>query len=175
MPEERFTRDGSPHTPFDEDSTKADFETDSLRPHLSTNDRPRHIINSRRVQLWGSITLVGLVLLLNVALLVIARLPSRPHNSEIARLYSGTCATSNSLTTVLHLLINIFSTLMITGSTVFMQQLGSPTRAQLDRAHAQGKRLHIGVVSFRNLKSLPIWRGLCWLLLGLTAIPLHLL
>jgi len=52
--------------------------------------------------------------------------------------------------------------------------LTSPTREEVDIAHAEKRLLQIGVPSMRNLKAMGRDRVLLWLGLGLSAMPLHL-
>ncbi|KAK0726745.1 hypothetical protein B0T26DRAFT_671509 [Lasiosphaeria miniovina] len=56
-----------------------------------------------------------------------------------------------------------------------MKCLSSPTRSEVDRAHARGKWLEIGVPSTRNIGSISLIRGLLWFLLLLSSLPLHFL
>lgn len=56
-----------------------------------------------------------------------------------------------------------------------MQCLAAPTRKEIDRFHAQGKYLDIGVPSVRNLRAIPRSKVLLWWALGLSSIPLHLM
>lgn len=60
------------------------------------------------------------------------------------------CSKISLLNTFLHLLLNIASSLIIASSNFFMQVLNSPTRAEVDQAHARKRWLEIGVPSFRN-------------------------
>lgn len=56
-----------------------------------------------------------------------------------------------------------------------MQCLSAPTRKEVDKAHAKGKWLDIGVPSVRNLTNIAKPRVGMWLGLGLTSLPLHLM
>lgn len=56
-----------------------------------------------------------------------------------------------------------------------MQCLSSPTRNEIDNAHAQGVWLDVGVPSLRNLRRLSTTRVVLWYLLAISSIPLHLL
>jgi hypothetical protein len=56
-----------------------------------------------------------------------------------------------------------------------MQVLVSPTRADIDRQHAKLQWLDIGVISWKNLLSLPRFRVVSWALLMISSIPIHLL
>lgn len=72
------------------------------------------------------------------------------------------------------LAINILSSLLLGASNNCAQLLSSPTRHDIDKAHAKGKWLDIGVPSVRNLGHISGWRVLLWALLFLSSIPLHL-
>ena len=92
-----------------------------------------------------------------------------------AVLYEGSCETTKNLNIGVHLIINIFSSAILSGSNYTMQCLSSPTRSEVDNAHARGTWLDIGVPSIRNLRSIAKRRLWIWLLLGVSSIPLHLL
>jgi hypothetical protein len=76
----------------------------------------------------------------------------------------------------MHLVINILSTLMLGASNYCMQCLASPSRAQVDEAHAKRIWVRIGVPNIWNLLSRQ--RGkrqvLGWILL-VTSAPIHLM
>jgi hypothetical protein len=54
-----------------------------------------------------------------------------------------------------------------------MQTVSAPMREDLDKAHARGKWLDIGIPSVRNLLCIEKKRVLIWLCLGLSSVPLH--
>ncbi|KAG8526565.1 uncharacterized protein KY384_008766 [Bacidia gigantensis] len=56
-----------------------------------------------------------------------------------------------------------------------MQYLSSPTRKELDRAHAAGKWLDIGAPTLKNLLFIKPRRSMTWLSLALSSIPLAIL
>ncbi|KAF2108210.1 hypothetical protein BDV96DRAFT_285358 [Lophiotrema nucula] len=74
----------------------------------------------------------------------------------------------------IHLLINALSTILLAASNYTMQVLSSPTRGDLDKAHRSGKWFDIGVLSSRNLSTIPGRRLLLCIVLGFSSIPLHL-
>ncbi|EEU37939.1 uncharacterized protein NECHADRAFT_88281 [Fusarium vanettenii 77-13-4] len=90
-------------------------------------------------------------------------------------IYEGPCTTSKKLNVVLHLLINIFSCVLLSASSYGMQCLSAPTRAEVDRAHAREEWMDIGVLSVRNLGKVSCKRTFFWVLLGIFSVPLHLL
>lgn len=125
--------------------------------------------------LFGSIA-SGLVLCCNIALLVVGYTRSGGFDeSGIADLMRGSERTISRWNTVLHLFINMLSSVLLASSNYTMQVLSSPTRSELDRAHARGESLDIGILSSRNLTSVNKRRALLCAMLGLSSLPLHLL
>jgi len=90
-------------------------------------------------------------------------------------LYDGDCETAGQLSTFIHLLINSLSTILLASSNYCMQCLSAPTRKEVDEAHYNGQWLNIGVLSVRNLRSIPRKRAIMWFILGVSSVPLHLL
>ncbi|KAL8848269.1 MAG: hypothetical protein Q9221_006707 [Calogaya cf. arnoldii] len=56
-----------------------------------------------------------------------------------------------------------------------MQCLGSPTREEIDRAHAKRRWLDVGVPSVRNLRNISPKRAVTWFLLAISSVPLALM
>jgi hypothetical protein len=114
----------------------ADIEYSS---ELDVRDRtlPRRESWLSRVSGWrggvlSSITISASVLLLNVILLILATTIWNPRNG-IATSYTGDCETAGRLTTVMHLFINVLSSLLLGASNYCMQRLVAPTRKRLTR------------------------------------------
>lgn len=80
-----------------------------------------------------------------------------------------------TISTAYHVLINILSTILLTSSNYAMQILCAPTRREVDRAHARGQWLEIGIMSIRNLRHIDRRRAVLWVLLAISSAPLHLL
>ena len=91
----------------------------------------------------------------------------------ISVLYTGSCARSKAYNVWLQLAINVLSSILLSANNYCMQCLNSPTREELDLAHAQRRWLHIGVPSIRNLRFIKADRIALWVFLGLSAFPLH--
>ncbi|CAM1509531.1 Fc.00g032700.m01.CDS01 [Cosmosporella sp. VM-42] len=96
------------------------------------------------------------------------------HGNGRRILFEGSCSKSRTLNTWLHVLINIFSSVLLAASNYSMQCLSAPTRADVDRAHARGEWLDIGIPSVRNLFKIPPRRTVLWWLLIFSSVPLHL-
>ena len=85
----------------------------------------------------------------------------------------GQCDYIRGANIVVHLLINVLSTILLAGSNFCMQVLSAPTRREVDAAHAKGRWLDIGVPSVRNWASVSWTSRTLWFLLGVSSIPLH--
>jgi hypothetical protein len=123
--------------------------------------------------LYGTSALAALVLVLNTIWTIIA-VTKYPFENGIRIFYNGKCTTASRIDLVLHIVINILSTLLLGASNYAMQCLNSPTRDEVDRAHKQKEWLSIGIPSFKTLPWIPTHRGILFWLLFVTAWPLHL-
>ena len=90
-------------------------------------------------------------------------------------LFKGDCDRAGNINTALHLLINVLSTVLLSSSNYCMQCLSAPTRKEVDKAHAKGEWLDIGILSTRNLWGISRKRALMWWILAISSLPLHLL
>ena len=116
----------------------------------------------------------SLVLLFNIVCAIVAAAMGETHDG-IATIFTGNCIVASRLTTGLQLHINILSSSLLGASSYCLQQLGAPTRKEIDRAHGKGKWLDVGVLSLRNLPNISKRRQVAWLLLAMSSIPLHFL
>ncbi|KAH5117022.1 hypothetical protein HBH71_117950 [Parastagonospora nodorum] len=66
------------------------------------------------------------------------------------------------------------STMLLSASNYTMQVLSSPTRNDIDKAHAKSEHLDIGVLSMRNLARIPKRRLFLFIIMALSSIPIHL-
>jgi hypothetical protein len=115
-----------------------------------------------------------LVLLCNLAIIVTGAI--KGYNEEgIADLMTGDETRISQWNTAFHVAINALSTVLLAGSNYTMQVLSSPTRDDIDKAHGKNRWLEVGVLSPRNIRTLPRKRAWLCLLLTLSSIPLHLL
>lgn len=91
-----------------------------------------------------------------------------------ATVLESDCRMVKAVSTVIHLVMNILSTLLLGASTLTMQNLCAPTRREVDKAHSNRQRLDIGIQSFRNIWFMGSWRLLLWALLACSATMIHL-
>jgi hypothetical protein len=118
-----------------------------------------------------------IVFILNLILTVYASLHERKGDGLFPEgiLSEGDCGRIKRINSALHILLNVLSTVLLSGSNYCMQCLSAPTRGEIDKAHAAQRWLDIGVLSFRNLWQIKRRRVTLWLLLGMSSFPLHLL
>jgi hypothetical protein len=93
------------------------------------------------------------VLLSNITLLSVGLAThdnTFPDMTTIAK--GGETYRTTAISTALHALINVMSTILLTTSNYAMQILCAPTRQEIDRAHARGQWLEIGIMSVHNLR-----------------------
>ncbi|KAG8676539.1 hypothetical protein FPOAC1_002544 [Fusarium poae] len=89
--------------------------------------------------------------------------------------YEGSCSKTRNMSLLIHLIINVLGSVLLSASNYGMQCLSTPTRADVDKAHAQKRWVDIGIPSFRNLREVSTRRVILWWLLVLSSLPLHLL
>lgn len=127
-----------------------------------------------RKSVTAAAILTGLVMVINTGFGVFATIKARPEYG-VGTLYTGNCDTIKQWDTGLHSVINLLSTAVLGASSFTMQCLSSPTRAEVDAAHSKRRTLDIGLPSFKNLFHVKRWKGLLWLFLCISTLPLHLL
>ncbi|KAJ5655357.1 hypothetical protein N7507_007307 [Penicillium longicatenatum] len=96
-------------------------------------------------------------------------------NGGKTTLMRGYCGKMHNLSTVMHWVINLLGTSVLSASNFGMQCLVAPTRTDIDRAHKKHSWLDIGVPSVRNLFRISSKRSFLWLCLCLSSLPFHLL
>ncbi len=116
----------------------------------------------------------GFVLLINLTFAVVAVVKFTV-NDGVGLIYTGDCSLVKRWDTALHLLINFLGTALLAASSFTMQCLSSPTRSELNGAHAKRISLEIGIASVKNLFYMRAWKGIMWALLCFSTLPLHLL
>lgn len=125
-------------------------------------------------------TFCALVFLTNLSILIWAATHKHGPSDTTLVLRTGAnaaeCAHIQNLNKWGHLLINVLSTVLLSGSNYCMQCLSAPTRADINAAHRRGKWLDVGVPSIHNLVGGGIERRrtVLWVVLGLSSLPLHL-
>lgn len=159
------------------------LDSTSLAACQDSHSTSSAVTESRKAKGWKSVILTGsitsfIVFLINLTITLAATLSKgrHPHDTDgSVVLYSGDCSTTRDIDIGIHLFINVMSTLLLSASNYGMQCLSAPVRAEVDRAHRNGKWMNIGVLSLRNLTKIHPLRTLLWAVLGFASLPLHLL
>lgn len=115
------------------------------------------------------------VCLINTILAGVTQFHFKNKWDGLVTLYQGDCNTVRRWDGIVHGLINILSTLLLSASNLTLQLMAAPTRREVDKAHSKGVWLDIGVPSFRNLLHLPMKNRIMWLLLAISSLPIHFL
>jgi hypothetical protein len=164
------------HDDFDLNSSQADNFSDSkdqtsaLAKRLSTVRRYHSRATGWKPGVINFAVCACVVLIINM---VVTIWGSAAYKRKV--LAEGKCEQIKRLNSGLHVLINILSTILLSGSNYCMQCLSAPTREEVDSAHSARKWLDVGIPSIRNLRRISRLRVVVWVLLGLSTAPLHLL
>ncbi|KIX02466.1 uncharacterized protein Z518_08407 [Rhinocladiella mackenziei CBS 650.93] len=121
-----------------------------------------------------AICAVVIVLVINIAFGIWALIHGHMH-SGVGTLSEGQCSRISDYSLYIHLLINVLSTALLGASNYAMQCLAAPDRGEVDKAHARGDWLDIGIPSLRNLARIDKKRVKLLIVLGISSVPLHLL
>lgn len=138
------------------------------------SDEEEPVYRGWRKAVIASAVLTFVILIINIVFLA-AALAKYSIEHGVGLIYHGDCGVVKRWDTILHLVINILGTALLAASSYCMQCLSSPSRSEVDAAHARGMSLDIGIASFTNFLHMRLWKGTLWLILCLSTIPLHLL
>lgn len=89
--------------------------------------------------------------------------------------FSGDCKKAKSINLALVTLLNIVGTTLVGTSSYVMQCLNAPSRREVDKAHANGRYLNVGVPSVNNFRYLSVTKLCTWSIMLFSTIPIHLL
>ena len=166
---------GKPTEPFIHASEKHD-EASSLPEHHRLHQTFYQAqLGGLRRTLRFFLAVAVIVLIINISWLGYASTHYGGLREGYGSIQKGECGAAKRTNTWLHLLINVLSTLLLTGSNAFMSTYCCPSRKEVDVAHARRKWLHVGMLSFRNLGGIAKRKALVVILLCLTSVPFHLL
>ncbi|KAH9229926.1 hypothetical protein K456DRAFT_1844038 [Colletotrichum gloeosporioides 23] len=145
------------------------------RPRLSRLSRVRlELPTGWRRAAIVNICLMSICFLVLLSILI-AAISKTGNVAQVWKFYTADCRSrSSSVTnTMLHLLLNILSTIILASSSFFMQVLNSPSRKEVDETHATGDWLDIGIPSWRNAFRLSRFKLWSWIIFFLSSVPIH--
>lgn len=170
--------------------------TSDYKSHGNRNRKQNRARSSWRVTVAGGAAVAFIVCAVNIGVLVWAKVyfPASDSNGitivftgascnnhdtllrfNVPTHDTGSCAMAKRITLWVDFAVNVLSTLLLSASNHCAQVLSSPSRSDIDKAHAKGKWMDIGVPSVRNLAHIAKWRVALWAVLFLSSGPLHLL
>ena len=142
-------------------------------------DMNRKYFSGWRFTVFSGAVLSSLVLLVNLIPTLFAMFKNsndeRDRKDGAYTLYKGRCDLAAKFNLGSHILINDLGSMLLAASNFSMQCLSAPTRAEIDKAHAQKTWLDVGILSLRNLRWTKPSRMACVILLVLSSLPLHLM
>lgn len=145
-------------------------------PNEAQIDPPRGgLLSGWKGGLLYCASLVFLVCLTNIGFTIWIAVNKGWDLAQAGVLLEGDCDDIKRSNTILHLFTNLLSTVLLGCSSYTMQFLSAPTRKAVDKAHAQGRFLRIGVPSLGNLRMNGKKKMFLWALLAVSSLPLHLL
>ncbi|KAJ7255750.1 hypothetical protein C8J57DRAFT_1186383 [Mycena rebaudengoi] len=147
----------------------------TLRKYIPALNKeiPRDGVAERSRILKRQLALSVLVLAANLAGTVWANTTYPPDRHGFGTFLYGDCTRISRISTTIHVVLNVLSGLLLGAGSYCMQLLVSPTRHEVDIAHARGAALDIGVPSVTNLPHIDRKRLVGWLALAITATLLN--
>lgn len=137
-------------------------------------DNAQHPHRGWRTAVIVAASITSFVLIVNTIFAIVMAV-KYPAKEGVGLIYEGDCGLVHRWDTAIHLAINVFGTMLLAASSFTMQCLSSPTRSEIDAAHAKRKSMDIGLASFKNLFHMKKYKSVLWLGLCLSTLPLHLM
>jgi hypothetical protein len=94
---------------------------------------------------------------------------------DVSTFMTGNCLTVSRWNSFWHAVLNLASMLFLGAGNYCMQVLVAPSRAEVDKAHREGRSMDIGIHSFGNILRIASKRRITWFVLGAVSTSMHLL
>ncbi|MCJ1283445.1 hypothetical protein MMC26_002774 [Xylographa opegraphella] len=158
---------------IDPRSDKCDADDTNSYATAVRGKESKGVLSGWRFGVLNCVMSVTLVLLVNIIITLVVG-AHYGYTDGLGVLFDGSCDAVRRYNVVGHLVINILSTILLSGSNYCMQCLSAPTRQEVDKAHSKGVTLDIGIPSMRNLGYISRKRLTPWIMLACSSLPLHL-
>jgi hypothetical protein len=109
-----------------------------------------------------------------LTLMVIFTMEYAPEG-DVGTFMTGNCLTVSRWNSFWHAVMNLASMLFLGAGNYCMQVLVAPSRAEVDKAHREGRSMDIGIHSFGNILRISSKRRITWFILGVVSTSMHLL
>lgn len=137
------------------------------------SDLRRHFTGWRGGVAYNTL-LALLILVVGIVNLVLVVTRTGKFSGQLA-IYAGDCATATRINIGVHVVINVFTVVLLAGANYVFQVLTSPTRAEVSEAHDRKRWLDIGVTSLRNLVHVSRFRAALGAVTLLVAIAIQVM
>ncbi len=137
------------------------------------SDLRRHFTGWRGGIVYNTL-LSFLILVVGIISLILVVTRTKVFSGQLA-IYSGDCSTATRINIGVHVVINVFTVVLLAGANYVFQVLTSPTRREITEAHDRKQWLDIGVCSLRNFLHVSGFRAALAAVIMLVAIALQVM
>ncbi|KAI1122875.1 hypothetical protein F5Y10DRAFT_64035 [Nemania abortiva] len=137
------------------------------------SDLRRHFTGWRGGIVYNTL-LTFLILVVGIISLILVVTKTKVFSGQLA-IYTGGCATATRINIGVHVVINVFTVVLLAGANYVFQILTSPTRREVSKAHEKKQWLDIGVSSLRNLMHVSRFRAVIGAATLLIAIAIQVI
>ncbi|KAI1157025.1 hypothetical protein F4825DRAFT_458832 [Nemania diffusa] len=137
------------------------------------SDLRRHFTGWRGGIVYDTL-LTFLILLVGIISLILVVTRTKVFSGQLA-IFTGDCATATRINIGVHVVINVFTVVLLAGANYVFQILTSPTRREIAKAHDRKRWLDIGVSSLRNFMYVSRFRAVVGAVTLLVAIAIQVI
>ncbi|KAI8629916.1 hypothetical protein F5Y19DRAFT_63135 [Xylariaceae sp. FL1651] len=137
------------------------------------SDLRRHFTGWRGGVVYNTF-LAFLILVIGIISLILVITRTKVFSGALA-IYSGNCSMASQINIGIHVVINVFTVVLLAGANYVFQVLTSPTRREIAAAHDRKRWLDIGVTSLRNFFYVSGFRAAIGAVLLLVAIAIQVI
>lgn len=137
------------------------------------SDLRRHFTGWRGGIVYDTL-LTFLILLVGIISLILVVTRTKVFSGQLA-IFTGDCATATRINIGVHVVINVFTVVLLAGANYVFQILTSPTRREIAKAHDRKRWLDIGVSSLRNFMYVSRFRAVVGAVTLLVAIAIQVM
>ncbi|CAJ2502436.1 Uu.00g098300.m01.CDS01 [Anthostomella pinea] len=149
-------------------SSTTDLTDPNEHSSRSQNGLRRHFTGWRGGVVFNTV-LTFIILVAGIVCLILAFTKSKAQSGE-SSIYSGDCTKAHNLNIGLHVVINVFTVVLLAGANYVFHVLSSPTRREVTTAHEKRRWLDIGIPSLRNFAHISSFRATLTIIIMLAAV-----
>lgn len=154
-------------------STAGSFGVRGMGNDSQRSDLRRHFTGWRGGVVYNTF-LTFLILIVGIISLILVVTRTKEFSGQLA-IFTGSCSQTTRISIGLHVVINVFTVVLLAGANYVFQVLTSPTRREISDAHDRKRWLDIGVSSLRNLAYVSTFRSIIGAATLLVAIAIQVM